>query len=206
MDNGLDETADDFLSTVNDDDSNSSIRSYQFVPELIPSIISFSCSIFIIQHVTRTRLLEPNRNSSRQRTRTQQGNSFPRLIIGMCVFDAISSLTLFTQPLAALFTPVPLVGHWSCSLLGFTKLLGISCSSGYNAFMSTYFYFVVVRNWTEEYIAACFEPLSHAFVGVMIMIWIAAIPLEAFNPEKEERTVSLEPFFWDATSWSEYRE
>lgn len=185
------ETADDFLANYDSDESS---QAYRFVPELVPSVISFSCSVFIIQHVTRTRLLMPQ-SSGGQRTRLKQGNSFPRMIIGMCVFDCISSLTLFVQPLASLLAPTPLVGHWSCSLLGFTKLSGIYCGSVYNALLSTYFFVVVVRNWSEDYVAARFEPFAHAFVGGWMILWIAAIPLEAFNPEQVERTVSVE-LFW----------
>jgi hypothetical protein len=191
MNDGL-ETADDDLLVG--DDSNGTRQGHRFVPELIPSVVSLTCSIFIIQHVTRTGLLSP-RNLSQGRTRMQKGNSSPRMIIGMSFFDIISSLTFFIQSLVIMFAPMPPVGHWSCSLLGFTKLMGICCASSYNAFLSTYFYLVVVRNWTEDYVATRFEPFTHVFVGGMIVVWIAAIPLEAFNPENEQPTVSQSQAF-----------
>ena len=143
----------------------------------IPSaMLSLACSVFIVQHVARTRLFAAS--GTRQRTRVRQGKCFPRMLIGLCAFDGFSSLALILEPIVALGTPQLPVGHWTCTASGFTKMAGVTCGATYNALISVYFYLVVVRSWTDDYVVKWFEPAGHAFVAMWFLFWVSGMPLE----------------------------
>ena len=131
----------------------------------IPSaLLSASCSLFVLYHAT-----------SVSHTR----KTFHRLLSTLCFCDVLSSMTLTLEPFVTVKDPL---GHWTCNASGFVKILGVTCGSCYNAFLSTYFYLVVCRGWRDEYAAKNFEPYVHVLMVLWISYFGVGIPLDVYNP------------------------
>ena len=140
----------------------------------IPSaLLSALCSIFVIYHSSAV-------------TQRRKKTTFHRLLLMLCACDLLSSTTLTLEPFVTKtdFTEEDEIfgGHWSCEASGFVKLLGVTCGSGYNAFLSTYFYLVVCRGWRDDYTLCNFEPYAHCVVIIWAIYLLIGIFLEVYNP------------------------
>lgn len=174
--------ADEFLGSDQDDFSDEYFpadEKFFAYFQILPAFISLLCSIFILQHVARTKFFHSN--GTTQRTRVRQGNTFPRMLMALCFMDCLSSTMLVLEPLMGLGVQDS-VGHWTCTMSGSIKLIGCTCALMYNWFIAIYMYLVVVWNWTDDFCEKWFEPPVHFFILFWIVFWLAGIPLEAYNP------------------------
>lgn len=114
--------------------------------------------------------------SSNAGGRTTKGQnqhlSSHRALIGLCIFDILSSTTLFLEPF----------GHWTCTVGGFFKVMGITCGSFCNCGLSNFFVGVICREWKDAFTVSCFEWPLHSIMGAVVICWIVGIPLQVCNP------------------------
>lgn len=151
---------------------------YDYV--MTPSaFVSAVCSGLVIYHIVasrrKTSASRPHRGAGSQKAAA----TFHRLLLGLCVYDVLSSATMLFEPYT---TQVDIIGHWTCSASGFFKVLGFSCASIYNAGLSTFSFLIVCRNWKDEALSTYFEPLMHVIIAALTLFLGTGIFFEVYNP------------------------
>jgi len=150
------------------------------------ALLSVVCSSFVIYHVVQSSRRQGQRQQQQQRLprrqQQQQGRNhgtFYRLLIGLCSFDILSSTALFLEPFIKQ-NDIP--GHWTCTAGGLFTVTGITGSSFYNCGLSTFYFVVVVRDWSNATILSHLERPLHLLVSTLVIYWLVGIPLEVYNP------------------------
>ena len=189
----LNNTTDTMMITSRSAPEDPAIYRYSIIPS---AVLSGVCSMFVIYHSTavrRTTMTRRRRTSSRRSAgggavttttttptslRRRPKSTFYRLLFMLCFCDILSSTTITIEQFVTVVEP----GHWSCEASGFVKLVGVTCGSGYNAFLSTYFYLVVCRGWREASTIRHFEPYIHCFTVLWTIYLFLGIFLGVYNP------------------------
>ena len=176
----------------NDDDAADDAPSFYAYMKIPSALLSFLCSALVIWHVygmSNTRRSGPSTSNRRSRnagsstTTRFLGNTYHRLLVGLCVLDMVSSITMTVEPWLARISAKP---HWTCSTSGFLKVTGIMSGSSYNAALATYFFVVICREWKpEKMVIHRLELPWHAFIFSLIAFLASGLWLQVYNPSGE---------------------
>ncbi|CAB9496559.1 expressed unknown protein [Seminavis robusta] len=109
-----------------------------------------------------------------------------RLMLALSVSDWFSSIASLFMPYAIpsfLGLPGAIGNYDTCTVFGFFLMTFILVGCLYNAYLSLYFYLVVVRNWRERDFTLAPEAVAHA-VGVLVplAVNVVAAVTESINP------------------------
>ncbi|CAB9502487.1 expressed unknown protein [Seminavis robusta] len=133
------------------------------------SLLGSSCIMYMAYQEARTKLMQ-------------------RLLFCLSLSDWISSMSLLVMPylIPSFLGLAGAVGSFaSCAGVGFFMLVASKMGCCYNAYLSMYYYLVVVRNWREADFSRRphLELAGHVVaVVVTLAIEVAAVATQSINP------------------------
>ncbi|CAB9502485.1 unknown protein [Seminavis robusta] len=133
------------------------------------SLLGSSCIMYMAYPEVRTKLMH-------------------RLLFCLSLSDWISSMSLLVMPylIPSFLGLAGAVGSFaSCAGIGFFMLVGSKMGCCYNAYLSIYYYLVVVRNWREADFARRphLEMAGHVVaIFATLAIEVAAVATQSINP------------------------
>lgn len=143
--------------------------------------------------------------SFRKRAKVQH-----RLLFALSVADMVSSIALLAMPFAIpsfMGLPGAVGSHLTCTVTGFMLVWGDHSGSLINAYISLYFYLVVVRNWREQ------DFKARKWQEIAGMVFAVAVPLtictfaaftQSINPyELANQVCTFSSWPWDCGNTEE---
>lgn len=131
------------------------------------AFLSFVCSALIISHAFRSR--------ARQKLTT-----YHRLVIGLSIFDIISSISIFSGSFFFQDMDEPTS---QCNVNGFLQFLSLFAAALYNTALSIMFLLIVRFDISDQVLQKYYEPIFH-FVAIVPFFIIAVFGLfaQVYNP------------------------
>ncbi|CAB9496464.1 expressed unknown protein [Seminavis robusta] len=142
------------------------------------SLLGSLCIIYMVSRDTRTKIVH-------------------RILFGMSVADCLTSACFLLMPYlipSYIGLPGAVGSHASCSAIGFFFLASNKMGCIYNAFLSMYYYLVVVRNWREHDFRnrPQLEIVCHTCAIVTIVaIETTAVATQSINPSPMQNNLCI---------------